>query len=60
MSGERRLEWIVQKLLKGIGKMQQGKEKKTEQNTPDTTDSESENAPYDLKPLPSNQCHIAY
>merc|ERR1712082_314239 len=49
MSGERKLDWIVQKLLKGIRKMQQGKEKKIDQN-----------APYDLKPLPSNQCHIAY
>ena len=48
MSGERKLDWIVQKLLKGIRKMQQGKEKKIDQNTPDTTDSESENAPYDL------------
>ena len=61
MSGERKKkERIVQKLLKGIKKMQQGKEKKIDQNTLDTTDSESENAPYDLRSLPSNQCHIAY
>ena len=60
MSSGRKLDWIVQKFLKGIKRMQQDKEKKTHQNTPDTTDSESENAPPDLRPLPSNQCHIAY
>ena len=60
MSSGRKLDWIVQKLLKGIKRMQQDKEKKTHQNTTDTTDSESENAPPDLRPLPSNQCHIAY
>ena len=54
-----KLDWIVQKFLNGFKKMEE-KEKNTHQNNPDNTDSESENAPPDPRPLPSNQRHIAY
>ena len=54
-----KLDWIVQKFLNGFKKMEE-KEKNTHQNNPDNTDSESENAPPNPRPLPSNQRHIAY
>ena len=55
-----KLDWIVQKFLNGFKRMQQDKEKKTRRTSPENSDSESEDAPPEVRPLPSDQCHIVY
>ena len=55
-----KLDWIVQKFLNCYKRMQQEKEKRTHQTSPNNSDSESEDASPEIRPLPSDQCHIVY
>ena len=54
------LDWIVQKFLRCYKSMQQEKEKRMCQTSPGDSDSESENAPPEIRPLPINQYHVVY
>ena len=54
------LDWIVQKFLRCYESMQQEKEKRIRRTSPGDSDSESENAPPEIRPLPINQCHVVY
>ena len=54
------LDWIVQKFLRCYERMQQEKKKRIRRTSPGDSDSESEGAPPEIRPLPSNQCHVVY
>ena len=54
------LDWIIQKFLRCYERLQQEKEKRIRRISTGDSDSESEGAPHEIRPLPSNQCHVVY
>ena len=54
------LHWIIQKFLRCYERLQQEKEKRIRRISTGDSDSESEGAPHEIRPLPSNQCHVVY
>ena len=54
------LHWIIQKFLRCYERLQQEKERRRRRISTGDSDSESEGVPHEVRPLPSNQCHVVY
>ena len=54
------LHWIIQKFIRHYERLQKEKERKRRRISTGDSDSESDSAPPEVRPLPSNQCHVVY